>query len=438
MFSRMIDKYNPFKTRRVQTVQTVNPAHNAPAKITSFMKRTTTKRRSHYLKTVCSDSGVCIAFGKENTKLMNFFRFNTFIFASHQLRSIGEPSKNGFVKEVHYERFGYSADAILKSTIKASSDNLVYEYIVGQTVNQFAYYYPVFIETYGIFRYDSMIARDLVKTDKPVDLSKRLIRMNPNDVGSVCKYSNTECLLIQHLKGAETLCEMATDPSFFVKDSLYTFYLIYFTLAKLHESFTHYDLYCGNVLLYEPKKGHHIEYHIHSETPILFKSKYIPKIIDYGRSFVPASKDYYDQVCSNVDCPKCGDQNGFNFFTKDTSEEELNYFINSLHKNESHDLRLLHSFSDFCEPYLDSDDSLVHDFIRLVDDVVYEDYFGTPESMIKMKEINNVTQAEIRLRDLVLNPMRQLQNDKDYQSSVKMGELHIYTNGDPMKFIQST
>ena len=257
MFSRMIDKYNPFKTRRVQTDTT--PIHGS----FPFHKRPTTKRRSHYLKTVCSDSGVCIAFGKEKMKLMNFFRFDTFLFASHQQQTIGKPGKNGFVKEVHYERFGYSADAILKSANKANSDNLVYEYIVGQTVNQFAYYYPVFIETYGIFRYDSMIARDLIKTDKPVDLSKRLIRMNPNDVGSVCKHSNTECLLIQHLKGSETLCEMATDPSFFVKDSLYIFYLIYFTLARLHESFTHYDLYCSKVLLYEPKKGYHIEYHIH-------------------------------------------------------------------------------------------------------------------------------------------------------------------------------
>jgi hypothetical protein len=106
---------------------------NAKTTIQRFMKKTTFKRKAHYLKTLCADSGACFAFGKEIKRLMSFFEFRTFKYSTLPFRSIGEVSANGFVKEISYEREGYKAYAALKSSLRASADNLAYEYLVGES-----------------------------------------------------------------------------------------------------------------------------------------------------------------------------------------------------------------------------------------------------------------------------------------------------------------
>ena len=45
----------------------------AAKKIQMFMNRTKYKRTAFFLKSICSDSGVCIAFGKESDKIKQFF-----------------------------------------------------------------------------------------------------------------------------------------------------------------------------------------------------------------------------------------------------------------------------------------------------------------------------------------------------------------------------
>lgn len=117
------------------------------------MKKTATKRETVFLNTVCSDSGVCLAFGKEKDKLERFFEFNSFAYAKPVQKRIGNPSQNGFVREVHYEREGYHADAILKSSIKKTSDSLTYEYMIGKSLNRVNRWLPSFVETYGLFHY---------------------------------------------------------------------------------------------------------------------------------------------------------------------------------------------------------------------------------------------------------------------------------------------
>lgn len=56
-------------------------------------------------------------------------------------------------------------------------------------------------------------------------------------------------------------------------------------LATLANTFTHYDLHPSNVLLCEPVLGKYYKYILNDRTVVEFKSKYIVKIIDYGRSF---------------------------------------------------------------------------------------------------------------------------------------------------------
>jgi len=105
-------------------------------KIFKFMKNVNPhKRRAFFLKAVCSNSGVCLAFGKETAKINQHFDFASFNYMT-KATTFGEYSANAFVKLIEYQNEGYLANAILKSSIKSTSDNLYYEYLVGQFINK--------------------------------------------------------------------------------------------------------------------------------------------------------------------------------------------------------------------------------------------------------------------------------------------------------------
>jgi hypothetical protein len=48
-------------------------------------------------------------------------------------------------------RDGYRVDAALKTTIEVESDNLLYEYLVGEHFINSMSIFPRFIKTYGLF-----------------------------------------------------------------------------------------------------------------------------------------------------------------------------------------------------------------------------------------------------------------------------------------------
>ena len=74
------------------------------------------KQRGIFLKSICSDSGVCMAFGRQTKRIKKHFNgLVDFEYAISPIKRIGEVSTNGFIKEITYERDGYKANAILKS-----------------------------------------------------------------------------------------------------------------------------------------------------------------------------------------------------------------------------------------------------------------------------------------------------------------------------------
>lgn len=428
----------------------------AESVIRSFMKKTATKREAVFLNTVCSDSGVCLAFGKEKDKLERFFDFNSFAYAKPVQKRIGKPSQNGFVREVHYEREGYHADAILKSSIEKSSDSLTYEYMIGKSLNRVNRWLPSFVETYGLFHYiDSNDRTKVIKGPAILSLYKstdgdkrkkneaKLTPLLPNQISKVCKTSAKQCVLIQHIKNAYTIADMIKNKTFFMYDLLYVLYPVYFSLKCLRTTFTHYDLHTENVLLYEPIKDGYIEYHIHTkDEEVVFRSKYIAKIIDYGACFIKGFVNYYDKLCAEkVHCNDCGSDVGFNKFAKDRSDDLNYFFINGLYKNESHDLRLLNE----CVLSLPMDSSefpFVQAFITLLKSTVYglgiptpsEQRYGTVEDLSTTDKINNVSSAEKTLRNLIQFKIWQFINEHQYKSLRKIGELHIYEDETPMRF----
>lgn len=436
----------------------------ATRKIGKFLRRADPRIRTKFLKSVCSDAGVCIAFGREAATIKTHFaNFANFRLLSEPAKGIGAVSVNGFVKELTYMNQGYVANAVLKSSAYQNADNLLYEALVGFFVNKLALRFPSFVETYGLYRYNNDgLAYHECKTKKTVPakvLEAGLTKYadESKDIGKQKVFQScfdpiTMAVLIQHLKSAKTLEDMCKSNRTFIRnDLLYVLFQIYMTLAHTSNIFTHYDLHASNVLVYEPVAGSHIEYHYHiGGEEITFNSPYIAKIIDYGRSYyrelgndgvVGNSKNFYDKLLCKECKPKCGAGSGFGWLEYKKGTVKSSSYISSQVPNPSHDLRLLNILNV---------EGVRIRFPRLGDilkKVVYgvgvakaKQQFGTEPNHASglPSKINNVTDAFESLQELVQDPISYADNVREYATSLKLGELHIYDQRQPMRFIPTT
>ena len=435
------------KTVLTRKVEALRKKH-AEKKIKKFMTNPVMREKitAMFLNSICSDSGVCIAFGQEAMKIKKFFNnFTDFTYLNGPIKKIGVVSANGFIYELAYKRQNYNAYAILKSTVGRTADNLMYEYFVGMAVNVFGKQLPCFVETYGLFEYNTDADWTVLRLGNANkdDVLKHNLTLKPtqtfDNLDRGCISPHLQCILIQHLKQSKDLRNYVKDPDFINTELIKILYIIYFSLSSLATQFTHYDLHSNNVLLYEPG-GSHINYvfheHLKGNAPrlIKFKSKFIPKIIDYGRCFYSLdagnnSNKIYETLCTITKCnPLCGENYGFNFMNSDE------YHIKSRQHNVSHDLRLLQTIKgDILSPYSNSNNSIKY----LFNSVVYDEQFGTPENTASglPTEINNVTDALYSLSDMVAANEPTLSN-KLYHAHVSYGELHIYSDGRHMEFIK--
>jgi hypothetical protein len=472
--SRKITRFFKDKIRRNQSIQPP-PSDNIRKSsnvIGRFMIKTKDKRKALFLKSICSDSGVCIAFGKDSKKIIDFFGgFTNFNYVKLPIIQIGKPSANGFVKQIEYEKEGYNAYSVLKSSIESDSDNLVYEYIVGQFINKANKFFPCFLETYGLYYYKNNASWEISKNTKinNTNILKDLLELQTSvyDYKKICQQSKHAAILIQHLKDVRTLKQRLTS-NFIIHDLLFVLYQIYMPLSVLKQTFTHYDLHTDNVLLFEPIKGKYIEYHYHLQTNevVNFKSPYIVKIIDYGRSyFSPEPPDLnptniYNHLCSEPACsknpfakrPECGSEFGFSFFNPTRKTEKRDWYINTTFSNQSHDLKifkhladkiLFNNFKDIDWKWKTYLDPLVTIITGASDQYGkgirgMEKYYGTKEILTSGLpfKINNVTDAETALRQLILHQgSAKKLNDLKYKPEHKIGDIHVYTDGTLMKYV---
>ena len=413
---------------------------NAKKIIQNFMLRTTQKRKSRFLKSICSDSGVCIAFGKETKKIEDFFGgFNNFQNVNG-IKKIGNPSANGFILEIQYSKDNYIAHTILKNSLNKHSDNLAYEYFVGQFVNKKSKQFPCFLETYGLFLRDNNNKHDFFLNKNKLSLINN--KSNEEIYQFSCKNSADLSLLIQHISNAHTLYNKLKIPDFNKNELLYILYQVYMPLMCLQNEFTHYDLHMDNVLIYEPVYDKYIQYHYFvNGKEIQFKSRYIAKIIDYGRCFFYESNannsDYIQkQLCKTKVCnPDCGDNYGYGWLNAYGSAAD--YYINSSIPNVSHDLRLLDSLKTLQKMHISDDLKKVISKVQYGVGI-HKDYkqFGTRPNINSgiPNKINNVADAYLMLEKLIDN--HKTENDDIYKNMDKLGDLYIYSDSNkPMQFI---
>lgn len=410
----------------------------AKRKIGKFFKNTTFKRRAHFLSQICQDSNLCLALGKENRKIKAFFNdFQGLEFIEPPIERKGAPSANGFVHRIHYRRNKYDAYAIMKSSAIKDGDNLAYEYLVGKYLNDFQNRFPLFVETYALYSYIDETAWNHTKTTNQIAKQvffKNINRITNQDITNIaqtCTHSKHLAILIQDIKDPISL-KFATASQNFVKHELMnTLFHIYSILHTLRSSFTHYDLHDDNVLLYTLSPDSHIEYvyHVSAVETVKFKSKYMVKIIDYGRSFFPNAKKYHNNLCKTVECnPDCGEDVGYGFMNKAGTLRDQYYIWSNVH-NQSHDLRLLKLINEKIKQHKIAEIDTQYAFLNKI---IYRDMYGTPEKMTSglPTKIHNVSDAFARIKSMVLF------NDALYATSSQLGVLHIYLdNTTPMRFV---
>ena len=216
------------KTQKIKTLTQQNQGKT----IARFMKNVNpNKRRAYFLKSVCSDSGVCIAFGKENDKIKQHFdNFANFNYVTKKER-IGAHSVNGFVDLITYENEGYISNAILKSSRIKNGDNLYYEFLVGQFINNQSLRFSCFVETYDLYNYindDNL--KNNIKNSPSFILQNGINKLDKKSgfLKMSCKNSQYMAILIQSIKDATPIHEMILFYKFANNDLLYALFQVYF------------------------------------------------------------------------------------------------------------------------------------------------------------------------------------------------------------------
>jgi hypothetical protein len=281
---------------------------------------------------------------------------------------------NGFILKVPFERNGYSSTAIIKSSLSQKSDNLLYEAFTGKIINEFSLQFPCFVQTYGFGFYDNakliMLSGNItdgklnigVKEVDPLFLKSLNIAPIQNlSIDPIESLAKISCIFAKYAfvmteyvenfigfkKAMESFSESRDSKiqrQFWNINIFTILYQIYSVLDTLKTQFTHYDLHYQNVLLFVPSKqeNEYIKmcYHYQSGEVVEFKTQYVVKIIDYGRSYVfrnsqENSTVWKEKVCKDtVNCKeRCGRTRGY-FFNDGL------YYINASKSNVSHDLRL--------------------------------------------------------------------------------------------------
>lgn len=408
------------------------------------------KIRANFLNAVCSDSDECLGFGKEINIIKKFFdNFENFNYVS-EFKSIGTPSANGFIKSIKYEKESYTSYTILKSSIKEGSDNLYYEYLVGNFLNTQSKYFPCFVDTYGLFKYkNDVVYNDILCCNTIANCDVNLLKNGLTIVKdaniNIDEYLKESCInpkhisiLIQSLKNSNTLNSFMSNNDFCDNELIYVLFQIYMPLSMMSEKFTHYDLHLSNVLIYEPVKGKVIRYnyHINQTQTITFYSPYIVKIIDYGRSYFDDgtinSKIIYDKVCTISECNQsmktCGKTKGY-YWLNPTNNK---YNLVSTQKNISYDLRLLYLVLN--NYYFESFGVNKTGLSQLKNILYYQNMGFVNETQSQHKIINNVNDIFNILKILILKPQNKVNNDNQANKDL-IGDFHIYSdNITPIKF----
>ncbi len=424
-------------------------------------------RTIKYLHKVCPDSKVCIGFGEEIQKIASVYAFyNDFNYLNKKNNEIVSSGANGMAILMEYERDNYKSHAILKIPIFVSrdhlKDNIFADIVNGYYINVLNLYYPCFMETYGIFRFQNDESYfDFIKKQHTMTAESRE-SINYNNliplpfsfdlVNTSCLHPHLFTVLIQYINNHITLFDYLLSNINkryeFIVELIHILYQIYSVLSSCSYAydFTHYDLHMKNILLYPIPGNKYItmRYYDIENKVIEFKTRYIVKIIDYGRCYTPYNEKLYRILCNSRYCSKeyidknigCGYRNGYKHFYLESNHS--NSYMKSNIPNCSHDLRLAYSIRNSFYKYFYNNNSdhpvikqRVSEIMILFSLIQYESAYGTRQILpgdMPEHDINiyNVYDLHYRLLEMMQEPVRIQLNDIAYQTKESAGVMTIH------------
>jgi tRNA A-37 threonylcarbamoyl transferase component Bud32 len=195
---------------------------------------------------------------------------------------------------------------IIKTSQNNKADNLAYEYLVGEWLNQYTSKYDCFLRTYTLYYTDTQtiyqtskytrIKKLLENRDKKIKNLAKTYKTTTQDVGeirSIICGEHTNLLLVQEFVKGKTFYDYLMEKTLSDHDIWCILYQIYYPLSQLvKRDFYHGDLHVKNVLIKEvPYKNTYNGFKINCN--------YRAYMIDYGRSIYPYTYEDLVEVDPN-------------------------------------------------------------------------------------------------------------------------------------------
>ena len=241
------------------------------------------------IQQLCPVSGECVAFGRGEEVFQQWFQ-DIRKAGITSIRPIGGVSENGFVRELKRSVDGYDSYVVLKSNLERDSDNLYYEWWVGQYLNTLMKRFPLFVKTYGVYEYENEVDKTLMLRNSDLDV---LPHLKETTMRRSIEEPENICIVVQQVHQAisfkSLLDQFTRTPEELRHEILCVLYQVYFVLPLI-PGFSHNDLHYENVIL-TPADGKYYHYEYTKEGHLFtFQCMYAAKMIDYGRCIYPGTK----------------------------------------------------------------------------------------------------------------------------------------------------
>ncbi len=294
----------------------------------------------------------------------------------------GAGSANGFVRKLTFNEDNNQLVTIAKISQSENADNSYFEFVNGKCINKLKEYYPNFVYTFNYGNIDDTLKKNLedpvkiknITRDSLVNGIKLLVQSNDCDLMKIdrikegCNNNSKSIFMIEYIPNSISLKELFFQNKYegtkeqdeFRANLNYNMFCIIFqiytTLSSLRDYFTHYDLHHDNIMISILEKPIIIEYKKDASL-YKIKTRYIPYIIDYGRSYINClkldsvlfSRNFLETACEVRECGRISSQecdasikglkisrdNIYNY-------DKIRHYTDPRMRNISHDVRLFH------------------------------------------------------------------------------------------------
>jgi hypothetical protein len=258
---------------------------------------------------------------------------------------------------VTYLARGKGGVFVVKVPKTIRKDNPVREYLVGNDLNEYERLFPTIVHTEKVYGYqgDSQDIRQVMSTLKPIGDG---LHSKPT-INDACANAGHTVLFL-HAVAGDTLKSHRNDQEFAKHELLGILLQVYYTSYMLRKEFTHNDLHCSNVLVYQPNPGHSVKFRFvfnasskDQKEVLEIKCSYVAQVIDYGRMYSRRTAkmerrdldDIFGACNIREECGDNGQTCGFSYRKPGHRRYDV--------KNESQDLRLLSEVHRFFGDYDD-------------------------------------------------------------------------------------